>query len=152
MTKKQGPSSSLILVGFILPASLFGATSAPDPRVQEYLHVPLAFERQGQGPGERYVARGQGYTVGIDGTKAIIGVVSEQGEGKDVRRHAVSLEFAGAKRVAASPGPELPGKVNRILGKDPSKWEIGRSTYGKVVYSGIYPGIDVAYYGNQQQL
>ena len=49
-------------------------------------------------------------------------------------------------------GPPLPGKVNYISGKDPSKWQIGLPTYGRATYPDIYPGIDVVYYGNQEQL
>ena len=32
------------------------------------------------------------------------------------------------------------------------KWRKGISTYAKVRYRGVYPGIDIIYYGNQQQL
>ncbi|MDD5035850.1 MAG: hypothetical protein PHE55_13950, partial [Methylococcaceae bacterium] len=62
------------------------------------------------------------------------------------------------KLLGANPNPdiggldELPGKVNYFTGNDPSKWRAGVSTYAKVRYASVYPGIDLVYYGNQRQL
>jgi hypothetical protein len=50
--------------------------------------------------------------------------------------------------AAVSGGNELPGKVNYFLGNDPGKWHTSVPTYAKVRYTGIYPGIDLVYYGN----
>jgi hypothetical protein len=50
-------------------------------------------------------------------------------------------------RVAAL--DELPGKVNYFIGNDPKKWRTNVPTYAKVKYQGVYPGIDLVYYGNQ---
>ena len=47
---------------------------------------------------------------------------------------------------------ELPDKVNYLIGHDPTKWRTNIPTYAKVKYSAVYPGIDLVYYGNQQQL
>jgi len=105
----------------------------------DYARLPLAFEKQPGGLGERFVARGQGYVIGVDNGKAPIGVVT-----KGKNSHVVSLEFAGSQPSRhAVPGSELPGKV---------KWQIGLPTYARVTYPNTYPGIDVVYYGNQQQL
>ena len=60
------------------------------------------------------------------------------------------------KLVNANPTPEvtggeeLPGKVNYFLGNDPKKWRTNVATYAKVQYDDVYPGIDLAYYGNQE--
>jgi hypothetical protein len=43
---------------------------APERRAEvigNYLHLPLAFEKQGRAAGDRYVARGQGYLIGLQG-------------------------------------------------------------------------------------
>ena len=42
--------------------------------------------------------------------------------------------------------------MNYYLGKDPSHWRIGLPTWESVKYPDVYPGINVVYYGNQQQL
>jgi len=47
---------------------------------------------------------------------------------------------------------ELAGKVNYFIGNDPDKWHTDVATCAKVMYSGVYPGIDLVYYGNQSQL
>src|SRR5207245_3729643 len=44
-----------------------------------------------------------------------------------------------------------PGHVNYFIGNDPAKWRTDVPTYGKVRYAGVYPGVDLVYYGNQKQ-
>jgi len=40
-----------------------------------------------------------------------------------------------------------PGVVNYLLGSDPTKWRPGAPTYARAKFAGVYPGIDVVYYG-----
>jgi len=59
----------------------------------------------------------------------------------------------GADQAAKVVGlEELPGKSNYFIGNDPKKWRTDVPTYSKVKYQGVYPGIDLVYYGNQRQL
>jgi Beta-propeller repeat len=46
----------------------------------------------------------------------------------------------------------LPGMVNYFIGNDPAKWRTTIPTYAKVQYQDAYPGIALAYYGNQGRL
>src|SRR5438046_3860535 len=46
---------------------------------------------------------------------------------------------------------ELPGKTNYFSGNDPNKWRTNVSTFAKVRYGNVYPGVDLVYYGNQGQ-
>ena len=46
----------------------------------------------------------------------------------------------------------LPGKSNYFIGNDPAKWRTNIPTHAKVKYEGVYPGVDLVYYGNQGQL
>ena len=65
----------------------------------------------------------------------------------------VRLQLAGAQ--AGDQGcqrRELPGTANYFIGNDPAKWRTSVPTYAKVQYSGVYPGVDLVYYGNQRQL
>jgi hypothetical protein len=63
------------------------------------------------------------------------------------------LKLAGANLKARAAGrQELPGKVNYLRGKDQNRWVTGISTYARVAYEDVYPGIDLVYYGNQRQL
>jgi hypothetical protein len=62
------------------------------------------------------------------------------------------------KLVGANPSPKmageaaLPGKINYLIGNNPAKWRTNIPTFGKVRYEAVYPGIDLVYYGNQQQM
>jgi Beta-propeller repeat len=69
-------------------------------------------------------------------------------QGKD-RSRALSLGFPGALPRAVE---QLPGKANSFIGDDRSEWRSGIPTYGRVRYEGVYPGIDLDFYGNQSEL
>src|SRR5271154_4819996 len=107
------------LFGLVLVAANVGAQTVPSasstqaaaPALQNYARLPLGFEKQAGGSGERFAARGPGYVIGLERGKATIGVVD-----RDKTSHAVSLEFAGSKPSHAIPGQELPGKINYIRG------------------------------------
>lgn len=63
------------------------------------------------------------------------------------------MNIIGANRKAAVEGlSELEGKVNYFVGRDKSQWRTNIPTFARVRYAGVYPGIDVIYYGNQKQL
>ncbi|MGD0222420.1 MAG: SBBP repeat-containing protein [Terriglobia bacterium] len=47
---------------------------------------------------------------------------------------------------------KLPGRSNYFIGNDPKKWRTNVPTYAQVTYQGVYPGIDLVYYGNQGEL
>lgn len=65
----------------------------------------------------------------------------------------LQMQFVGANPAAPVSGEaKLPGKVNYFIGNDPSKWHTNVDTFAKVRYEEVYPGIDVVYYGNPQQL
>ena len=44
------------------------------------------------------------------------------------------------------------GKVNYFVGRDAKNWKTGIPTYGAVLYKGVYPGIDMKFYGSNSQL
>ena len=108
--------------------------------IQKYAKLPLSFERKNRA---EFVARGDGYVIDISGPRATV-VLPKEG--------TVQMEFVRGRHVAASPANELPGKVNYILGNDSRKWRLGLSTYERVAYHDVYPGIDLVYYGNPNQL
>ena len=60
------------------------------------------------------------------------------------------MKLVGANpNAVATGGDELPGKTNYFIGNNPKKWRTNVPTYAKVKYKGVYPGIDLVYYGNQ---
>jgi uncharacterized repeat protein (TIGR01451 family) len=122
----------------------------------EYGKLPLSFEKnEGQAPSNiKFLARGQGYTLALTSEGAILGLHKQKGEesqpGKDANPRIHLL--------GASPSPEilgmdeLLGKVNYILGNDPTQWRTNVPTYAKVIYKNVYPGIDMVYRGDQGKL
>jgi len=76
--------------------------------------------------------------------------------GDQVTTHAsdvLRMKLVGADSSAKLEGiEEMPGKSNYFIGNDPKKWRTNVPTYRKVAYKGVYPGIDLVYYGNRRQL
>ncbi len=106
---------------------------------------PLGFERNdGQTASEvRYFSRGPASTLFLTASKAVL---SFQG---------ASLEMAlqGANPAARIEGVDrAPGAANYFIGADSSRWRSSIPRYARVRYSGVYPGIDLVYYGNGQKL
>jgi len=65
----------------------------------------------------------------------------------------VQMQLAGARTGVEPSGVEmLPGTANYFVGSDASQWRTGVPTYAQVRYAGVYPGVDLVYYGNQRQL
>jgi hypothetical protein len=65
----------------------------------------------------------------------------------------VRMKLVGANLKAPLVGlRQLPGKSNYFVGNDPKKWRTNVSTYAKVRYKDVYPGVDLVYHGNQGQL
>src|SRR5437762_12254360 len=63
------------------------------------------------------------------------------------------MRLLGATGTAALAGvDELPGRTNYLIGNQPAKWRTNILNYRKVAERGVYPGIDLVYYGNQRKL
>jgi len=142
------------------------------PRVVEaFRKLPLSFEpNQGQtDPQVKFVSRGSGYTLFLTGGDAVLSLRGQKAVGRQLSVASSQLwkatdhglrttDVVRMKLVAANPAArvaaldELPGKSNYFLGNDPSQWRTNIPTFARVRYEGIYPGIDLAYYGNQRQL
>ncbi|MBI5234614.1 MAG: hypothetical protein HY880_09690 [Deltaproteobacteria bacterium] len=78
------------------------------------------------------------------------------GEGRGER--AVASESIKLSFINANENPEIialdeqAGKVNYLIGNDQSKWKTNIPTYSSVLYKDVYNGIDIKFYGNNQQL
>ena len=154
-------------------------STKPDPAVQHkilanYGKLPLSFEaNQGQtDPSVKFLSRASGYTLFLTENGAVLAQRGARRDPKDRNsergtRHlsaanpgaaaedklTLSMGLVGANRAAVVKGAEeLPGKSNYFIGNDPKKWRTNVSTYAKVKYEDVYPGVDLVYYGNQGQL
>jgi hypothetical protein len=46
----------------------------------------------------------------------------------------------------------LPGKANYFIGRDPTRWRTDVAGYAKLRCRGVYPAIDLLYYGRGREL
>lgn len=157
------------------PASVSSLTppeEATQARVQEaYGKLPLSFEaNQGQTePQVKFLARGRGYSLFLTSQEVVLAFSQPAGHhtapGAVHSHSAVEARPANPPQavlrmtlVGANSAPpvvgqdELPGKSHYLIGNDPRKWRTDISHYAKVKYEGVYPGVDLLYYGNQGQL
>ena len=112
---------------------------------QPFVKLPLTFQaNHGQtDPAVKFLSRGPGYTLFLAEGEAVLSLTGA----------ALRMKLVRANRRAAAVGlEELPAKANYLLGNDPTKWRTGVPLYAKVRYKDAYPGIDLVYYGNQEQL
>jgi hypothetical protein len=143
-------AASALLAALASPAAAhngYPGAAHTEPAGAAYAQLPLAFEpNRGQAATDiDFVARGQGYTIALNGTSASLGLGDT----------AVRMAILGGRTpadAAGTPLEVLPGRVNYLVGNDPDAWRTDIPTYGRVQYESVYPGIDLAYYGQHGQL
>jgi len=118
-----------------------------------YQNLPLSFEpsRSRGAKDERFSARGDGYWLNLTSTEARLALHARNGgKGKSAE---LRMKVEGARPDARAEGKQkLPGTTNYFIGKDPSAWRTNVPTFAEVSFKGVYPGIDLLYYGNQRKL
>ena len=165
MKKLAGIAAVLLIVGLTLYTAQRPRQATPPPApatdadaqaraLTAYGRFPMRFEaNQGQ-TDERvdFLARGPGYTLFLTPAEAVLAL--RKGAAQDTSREAVvRLRLAGAHPAPIGQGEEaLVTRTNYLLGSDPAQWHTRVPSYRRVRYADVYPGIDVAYYGNPQQL
>ncbi|MFB3825757.1 MAG: SBBP repeat-containing protein [Bryobacteraceae bacterium] len=133
-------ASCAVLLAAVLPG-------APEPAGARSLlrGLPLRFEpNAGQwNPQVRFAARTPDATllltaretqVALHRTGAVVGIALE-----------------GSRGAVFEPFEPLAARSNYFVGSR-SRWRAGVANYGRVRARGVYPGIDVVYYGNAGQL
>jgi hypothetical protein len=77
----------------------------------------------------------------------------EQAAARAAGKSVVRMSLVGANAAPqAVASDELPGKVNYFRGQDPGAWVTDVPTYGRVEFAGVYPGIDLVFYGKGREL
>ena len=135
--------------------------SASEKSRDTYGRLPMSFEpNRGQtNKNVKFLARGQGYGLFLTPTSAVLALnkaALNPGDEPSARKQSsavISLSLVGGASNPRLIGDDkLPGKVNYFVGNDQRKWRRDVPTYAKVRYANVYRGIDLVYYGNQQQL
>ncbi|HOY43911.1 MAG TPA: right-handed parallel beta-helix repeat-containing protein [bacterium] len=115
------------------------------------MQIPLHFEPL---PGEtgapaRYLARGRGCALVLGPGELFFTPDDPQ----LAAPRPLSLYWRGAdSRAQLSGRRERQGKSNYYLGGNPEAWRTGVPHYAEVACSGLYPGIDLRYYGSEGEL
>lgn len=160
-------SSILLLSGIMVATSLASPAigvkdlALPDtPKVrvdqiyQNYGKLPMRFEaNQGQtGANVKFLSRGIGYGLFLTSREAVLTLRKPSGAPHQ-KTDVVHMQLNDSNMHMNPTGIDpLPGTSNYLLGQDESKWHTGVSSFSKVRYADVYPGVDLIYYGNQQQL
>jgi len=139
---------------------------------EEYGKLPLAFEANtGQSSNEvEFLSRGPGYMLFLTrNAETVLVLASSQKEASEQplntrparfkpRRESappwvVRMKLVNANVTSKAEGLEgLRGKANYFIGNDPKKWRTNVPLFSRVQYRNVYPGVDLVYYGNQNQL
>ena len=142
------------------------------PALQTYLGLPLSFEaNRGQAPSPYgFVAHGPGYALAVAPSEVALTLHSPGSKPAEPtsfqaqqlikllpaeggRTSEVHLRLTGGNPEAAITGLDaLPGRSNYFIGNDPSRWRTQVPQYRRVRMEGVYPGTDLVFYGNPQQL
>jgi hypothetical protein len=115
-----------------------------------FVKLPLYFEPNvGQADrGVKFTSHGLGYALYLTSREAVLAAQNSGTPGATMR-----MRLAGASAAPRVTGvEEWPGRTNYFIGNDSSKWRTNVPTFKRVKYEGVYPGVDLIYYGNQQQL
>jgi hypothetical protein len=153
--------------------------SQKDQIAQRLDNLPVSFEEnvgQFDDPVD-FVARADGYTAFLTPSAAVFAIqgsgVRDQGSEsvgqvanlpdrpeagwkpapQTASGVAVYMNIVGGNPAARpSARDQLPGITNYFIGNDPANWRTNISSYARVTYDDVYPGIDLVYYGNNGQL
>ena len=162
-------SSSPNLAAFLLPNHQTPTQIATQQIQAAYTKLPLSFEANlGQTDASvKFLSHGRGGHLYLTPTEAVLTLTQPQPQSNHLTHKdphptkptvntsssVVRMQLIGANSSPQITGIQpLPTKVNYFLGNDPKHWHTNIPTYAQVKYQQVYPGVDMVYYGNQQQL
>lgn len=154
-----------------------GAVAAPAAALkqnwlQAYGRLPLSFEENhGQAnPAVQFLSHGDGYDLSLMSQEADFTLRSASPKpqtrfsrskvlrdrsraGATEKLSVLRMRLEGSNPDAAMTGLDRTAtKINYFIGNDPAKWHTDVPAYSKVKYAGVYPGVDLVFYGNRRQL
>lgn len=140
---------------------------------EDYGELPLRFEPNLGQAGERvkFLARGDHFALFLTPNEAVLSLdvpgaaelqprrVEQRPESFPLHRgsphKSAILRLAllnGNANAEVSGVDRLPSVSNYFTGNNPAAWHAGIPNYAKVRYGGIYPGVDLVFYGNRETM
>ncbi|MCW3096152.1 MAG: hypothetical protein JWL77_1770 [Chthonomonadaceae bacterium] len=147
-----------------IPTSLTSTleTQGTHPRpYQKNVQLPMAFEATAGRTDRRdgFLAQGLGYRLSLSPLEATFQLARTSPSSrltvghKEAVGEMLTMRLVGADASAHAVQDAVPtGHANYFLGRDRSKWQTDIPLYDRVKYRQVYQGIDLVYYGNQNQL
>jgi uncharacterized protein (TIGR03437 family) len=123
---------------------------------EQYGKLPMQFE-EAEAPGA-FRARGDGYALWLNGTEALLKFRTETARASSsndssAQAALLKMTLAGANTPRSVTGFEpSSARSHYFHGNDPRHWRTNVASFARVKYKGVYPGIDLVWYGNQQNL
>jgi hypothetical protein len=159
MNLRNGTSQSVLLLSLSMLSSAANRTGADrvpaNVKAQalvNYAKRPLSFEENlGQaGAGVKFLSQGSDYSILLAPSEVSLNL---RQAGKTRSRSSIRMSFPGAKSAPVVDGAERQSAISSyFIGNDPAKWVAGAANYARVRYRELYPGVDLAFYGNQGRL
>lgn len=129
----------------LLSVACLGAATTPERQASTILgRLPLRFEaNQGQwSPDVHFAAHSGAYTLRL----------TARGSSLSLDGHTVEMSFLGARRAPRIEGlDQVATRIDYYLGAR-DRWRANVPSFSRVRYNGVYPGVDLVYYGNRSQL
>jgi uncharacterized repeat protein (TIGR01451 family) len=150
ITVRRAYGAAIVCLLFVmgLPGPVAAAPHAeiqPTRPTAEYGALPERFEANlGQHDARaRFIARGDRYNLFLTSSGAVLSLADG----------ALRMSLANASAEARIAGEDqLPGSSNYLVGNDPALWRTDVPGFARVRYTGIYPGVDMVYYGSRGEL
>jgi len=160
-----------LLIGLIVttapfPAAAIGGeqagasrmTASTQAAIEKAAHAldlsPAIFvENQGQWDKDVcYGFDGRGVRVSFTDSGPVFQMLRDATKEGQLSQAVFSASFVGARRVRPRGLDPSETKVNYYSGNDPSKWHSGVPSFKKVVYKGLYEGVDLHTWGRHSGL
>jgi hypothetical protein len=116
--------------------------------------TPMSFE-ENRGQADRqvkFLSEGQGYSLFLTSSGVTLNLQTPSVPSKPGRHALIQMGFSGAKSATVTGEEQQKARTSYFVGNDPAKWVAGVPNFARVRYGELYPGIDLAFYGNQGQL
>ncbi len=132
---------SLCALAFLAIGPVAAETTTASRAMTAVARLPLRFESLDSG----LLARGSGYAMMLSAGSADVSLNDTAA--------VVRMTWPGADRRVQPVGDEpAAGTTNYLIGSDPSGWRRGVRSFARARYRGLYPSIDLVFYGNQERL
>lgn len=156
--------------GILPPVASLPVRPTKAPAVRDFGRIPLSFERnEGQTDSHvSFLTHSGDSTLFLTPSEAVFSMAVHPvqkekhgllkgrhalGAAEKIARAALRMQMVGADpKASVLQQQPLAGQVNYFIGNDSKKWHSGVPTFGRVGFHGVYPGVDLVYYGNQRHL